>query len=100
MSLQERRDRALTETTGTDESVALLAAIEAAFAGHFRIIATCQPTDGRLTRIVIDVQGDVLFASDALPTEDIVELRLVARRVPHGSRHCVGSYEVFVEHLP
>jgi hypothetical protein len=100
MSLQERRDTiALTEPASTDESGALLEAIDAALAGHFRLVATCMAVDG-LTRIVIDAEGDVLFASEALPTEDIVDLRQVARRVPHGSRHRVGPYDLFVEHLP
>jgi xanthine dehydrogenase accessory factor len=100
MSLQERRDIVvLTEPSGTAESDALLEAFEAATSGRFRIVATCI-VEEQLMRIVIDAHGDVLFASDALPTEDIVDLRRVARCVSHGSRQRVGAYDLLVEHLP
>jgi xanthine/CO dehydrogenase XdhC/CoxF family maturation factor len=47
----------------------------------------------------MDSHGDVLFASEALPTEDIVDLRRAARQSPHASRQQVGPYDMFVEHL-
>ncbi len=89
----------LLEPTGTAEANALLGAMEATLAGLPRVVATCLPGRGTLTRIVMDLDGDVLFASDALPTEEIVDLRYAARRGSHASRHRVGLHDVFVEHL-
>jgi xanthine/CO dehydrogenase XdhC/CoxF family maturation factor len=89
----------LLEPTGTAEADALLDAFEATLAGEYRLVATCLPGPGQLARIVMDAIGDVLFASDALPTEVVVDLRRAARSSGHGSQATVGSYLVFVEHL-
>jgi len=89
----------LLEPMDTPEAASLLEALEATLSGNHRVIATCLPGTGPHARFVMDDQGDVLFASEALPTEDIVDLRHAARRSTHGTRLQVGAYDLFVEHL-
>jgi xanthine/CO dehydrogenase XdhC/CoxF family maturation factor len=89
----------LLEPAGTPEADALLEAVSATLRGELRVVVSCLPGTDGLTRMVMDERGDVLFASDALPTEEIVDLRVAARRAAHGSRVRVGSYDMFVERL-
>jgi xanthine/CO dehydrogenase XdhC/CoxF family maturation factor len=89
----------LLEPTGTPEADALLEAMESTLGGSPRSVATSLPGAGPLMRFVMDAQGDVLFASDNLPTEEIVDLRHIARRAAHSSLHHAGSHHLFVEHL-
>ncbi len=89
----------LLEPTGTPEANALLQALDATLGGSPRSVATSLPGATPLMRFVLDARGDVLFASEDLPTEEIVDLRHIARRAAHSSLHRVGSHHLFVEHL-
>ena len=76
----------LAEPAGTAEAAALIEALQATLQGEHRTIATLLPKDGApLERFVMDARGDVLFASESIETEDIVELRRTALRAAHGS---------------
>ncbi len=77
----------LAEPLDTPEAKALLEAMDATLRQEERTVATLLP-DPRagslgipvpLCRIVLDAAGDVLFASEALATEDVVQLRFSAR---------------------
>ena len=81
----------LLEPLGTAEAAALLTALDATLQGSARTVATVLPHvdpggSTPLYRIVLDSRNDVLFASDALPTEDVVRIRLIARRAEPGKR--------------
>lgn len=84
----------LLESAETAEAHALLAALEATLAGETRRVLTRLPVAAApLARMVLDAAGDVLFASQALSTHSIVDLRSMAlRRVP-------ATAAVFVEDL-
>ncbi|MGI4853267.1 MAG: XdhC family protein [Janthinobacterium lividum] len=85
----------LAEAVDTPEAAALLQAMAATLQQGERWIATILPTArsagrGSLQRIVLDARGDVLFASESLPTEDVVLLRHLARHV-EGDSDCVWT---------
>jgi xanthine dehydrogenase accessory factor len=76
----------LAEPLHSPEAIALTDALHATLNGEHRTIATLLPQDGQpLQRFVMDAQGDVLFASESIETEDIVEYRRTALRSSHGS---------------
>ena len=76
----------LAEPAGSPEATALIDALHATLQGEHRTIATLLPRDGQpLERFVMDAHGDVLFASDSIATEDIVDFRKIALRAQHGS---------------
>jgi xanthine dehydrogenase accessory factor len=76
----------LAEPAASEEATALMDALHATLHGEHRTIATLLPRDGRpLQRFVMDAQGDVLFASESIATEDIVDYRRDALRSTHGS---------------
>ncbi|SEB79475.1 XdhC family protein [Terriglobus roseus] len=76
----------LAEPLHAPEAVALADALHATLNGEHRTIATLLPQDGQpLQRFVMDAHGDVLFASESIETEDIVEYRRTALRAAHGS---------------
>ncbi len=72
----------LAEPLGTPEADALLQAMEATLMHAQRTVVSLLPSQvegSPLLRIVLDEGGDVLFASDALPTGQVVDLRCAAR---------------------
>lgn len=76
----------LAEPMQAPEADALIDALQDTLGGEHRTIATLLPSvDLPLQRFVMDAQGDVLFASESLETEDIVDLRRDALRATHGS---------------
>jgi xanthine/CO dehydrogenase XdhC/CoxF family maturation factor len=90
----------LAEAADAPEGVALLEALAATLRGEFRLIATVLPEAGvPLSRIVVDTQGDVLFASDALETERVVDVRRAALSASHGSVVETAFGSMFVERL-
>ena len=73
----------MAEPLATPEADALIAALAATLQGEARIVITqlqpaITPLRPALARIVLDALGDATFASDALPTEEIVALRAAA----------------------
>lgn len=74
----------LAESANTPEAAALLDAMAATLQQGEHWSATLLPTavggERALKRIVLDARGDVLFASESLPTEDVVLLRHLARQ--------------------
>src|SRR5882757_1239018 len=66
----------LLEDTTTPEATAFLEAMAASLQGEQRLIATILPPllpsslQPAFARIVLDIHGDVLFATDSLPTEE------------------------------
>jgi xanthine/CO dehydrogenase XdhC/CoxF family maturation factor len=89
----------LAESLTTPEALALLDAMEATAHGMQRIVATVLPDRNPLSRIVLDQATDVLFASDALSTPDIVDVRSAALRAAHGSIVDQAGVRIFVERL-
>ena len=102
----------LMEPLATSEAGALVQALEATLQGEMRLIATLLPVrvepSGHdagqpLLRVVLDAAGDVLFASDALPTDQVVDLRrlVLKHSAPAGSAEWVDGAmgPAFVEHL-
>jgi xanthine/CO dehydrogenase XdhC/CoxF family maturation factor len=86
----------LAEPMQSPEADALSGALQDTLRGEHRTIATLLPSaDLPLQRFVMDGHGDVLFASESLETEDIVDLRRDALRATHGSM--VGR--MFVERI-
>ena len=86
----------LAEPLDTAEAAALTDALHATLRGEHRTIATLLPQDGQpLQRFVMDAHGDVLFCSDSIATEDVVELRRTALRAAHGST----AGRMFVERI-
>ena len=76
----------LLEAVGRPEGLALLQAMRASLQGEARVIVDVLPEAGqRFARMVLDVQGDVLFASEALATDEIVSLRTIARSQTGGA---------------
>ncbi len=70
----------LLEPLDAPEGKALLQAMQASLRGEARTIASMLPEGSRtFARVVLDVQGDVLFASQELQTEQIVSIRHVAQ---------------------
>ena len=90
----------LAEQMGTSEADALIRALRGSIEGKASVVATVLPAPPTsLLRFVVDARGDVLFASDALPTEDIVELRKIALRSSHGALHSTSLGRMFIERL-
>ncbi len=92
----------LLEPLEAPEAVALLEALAATLHGEYRMIATRLPAPARsgpLARIVLDQRGDVIFATEALATESIVDLRRLALEAAHGTRVAAPGGSLFVERL-
>ena len=70
----------LAEPLDTPEATTLLNAMDATLKQQGRQVVTRLPGPGGspLCRIVMDERGDVIFASDALETEEIVQFRRAA----------------------
>jgi xanthine/CO dehydrogenase XdhC/CoxF family maturation factor len=76
----------LAEPLHSPEAAALTDALHATLNGEHRTVATLLPHDGYpLQRFVMDAHGDVLFASESIETEDIVQHRRAALGSAHGS---------------
>lgn len=69
----------LLESAGSPEAAALMGALQQSLDGQHRTVVTLLPGARALARIILDAHGDVLFASDALPTEQVVTVRSAAR---------------------
>ncbi|MEZ2347344.1 XdhC family protein [Terriglobus sp. RCC_193] len=90
----------LIEFSDTPEAAALMETFEATLRGESRSVVTVLPKAGTaLLRFVMDAQGDVLFASDLLETEEIVPMRRTARSSAHGALHMLAQGRIFVEHI-
>ena len=101
----------LAESLATPEAAALLSAMEATLRGHARTVATVlpctQPLGGpsreQAARIVLDAEGDVLFASEHLHPESVVTLRSTARAAQGSAELCSTVQDalgtILVEHL-
>lgn len=73
----------LLEPLNTAEGRALIAAMDRSQQGETLLLATQLPQNGRtFARVVVDADGDVTFASDHLPTEEIVAMRAHLRSSP------------------
>ncbi|MBS1815311.1 MAG: XdhC family protein [Acidobacteria bacterium] len=71
----------LLEPAGTPEHAALLEAMRASLDGEQMLVATMLPEEkSTFGRIVVNERGDVLFASDWIATDDIVDLRAYLRQ--------------------
>lgn len=82
----------LLEPAGSPEARATLDALRATLDGEARRVITQLPSAGKaMARMVLDEDGDVLFASEHLSTEEIVPLR---RRALDGESE---DREVFAE---
>ncbi len=69
----------LLERTDSPEAIALQNALRATLDGDMRRVVTRLPQPGApLARVVLDEEGDVLFCSETLATDEIVDLRAVA----------------------
>ncbi len=97
----------LVESLGSPEAAALLEALQATLRGEERVVATVLVGAGKsgaaLCRVVLDARGDVLFASEAMPTEDIVAVRHSARQTVAPGGACLfettAMGRVFLERL-
>lgn len=95
----------LAEPLHTSEAAAMLQAQDATLLGQGRTVITRLPGGGRTTlcRIVMDDRGDVVFASDTLETEEIVDLRRAVLSSVEGKSAChtldVALGSLFVEQL-
>jgi xanthine/CO dehydrogenase XdhC/CoxF family maturation factor len=89
----------LVESQTTPEAQAVLDAMEAASHGMARIVATVLPDRNPILRIVLDPATDVLFASEALSTPEIVDVRSAALRAAHASIVEQAGGRIFVERL-
>jgi hypothetical protein len=91
----------LREPVFAAETEALLHAIARSIAGELMLIATILPREeNALGRVVVEPSGNVSFASEWLPTEDVVDLRAAAKQFvgAHGPQtYRVKS--VFLERL-
>lgn len=86
----------LLEDRKAPETHAVLDAIAATLEGEARIVVTQLPEHPLgFGRIVIDPRGDVLFATESLETEHIVDLRAMAL----GRSTKLDPQHIFIEHL-
>lgn len=71
----------LLEPADTPECTALLEAMRASIAGEEFLVATTLPeAQSQFGRIIVHQDGNVLFASEHISTDDIVDLRAYLRR--------------------
>ena len=96
----------LLEDTTTPEAAALLEAMAASIQGEQRLVATVlppllpSPAQAAFARIILDTRGDVLFATESLPTEDIVDLRTHLRRaLADPAMNHASTGDIFCERL-
>ena len=70
----------LLEGAETAEAKALIQALTDTLHGDARIVATVLPEDGNaFSRVVLSEEGDLLFATAALPAEQVAALRRLLR---------------------
>ncbi len=97
----------LAEVLGSPEAGALLESMQATLSGEERVVATVLrgnlEAGGELYRVVLDARGDVLFASEALRTDEIVTVRHSARLAVADGRLCAfditAAGQMFTERL-
>jgi|GEM_PF-2947138 len=90
----------LAEAAEIEETLALMGALRAVGQREHRTVVTVLPAQSMpLLRFVMDAHDDVLFASEALETEDIVPLRRIALSADHATLHDTRQGRMFVERM-
>lgn len=91
----------LLEPASAPEAEALLNAMRNSLQGETSLIATVLPEEGSgLGRIIVNERGDVVFASEWIATEDVVDLRAFLRRQLHATEESTLTHRnIFLERI-